>query len=641
MQRRMCLRPNSKEEPPMTLFAMISILSAGAVAALAADGFIDHGVAAAVAESRGVVATQDADGAGLVVACSLDHSPRGWLLVINVDTGATEQVYYPEGVPNSPPFASLMSSNGRFYTGAGRVLLEFDPATREWLFTGVPQAQAQVFVDRALADGPDGLIWGGTYPNAHLFSFNPETKEMIDYGQMDPQEDYFSFLAFDDHGWVYCGFGTARCNIVAFHPATGERRQLVPDAERKRGTSQVYRGVDGQVYGHAVGPWYRIADGVATPIERAEIGAQAPTGTINWPTRTGVFPDGRRLVSFNLPERWLEVRQADGEEVTRVEFDYESEGAAISSLVAGPDGRVYGSTNHPMHFFRYDPAEDELADLGPVPRVGGGNFCAMASQGPYIAAPAYSGGWFYLFDTRKPFTGGEGDDPNPRILAQYKDDIARPRAALAHPDGKHVIMAGFMGYGLRGGGVALHNLETDEGTLLTHEQVIPDQSTITLKAFGDGNLVGGTSIHTPGGGHPTAKEGVLYLMDWETRAVTFQTVPVEGAAEVFSVEVGPDGKVYGLASGSRFFVFDPETRQVVHREDWSQYGGLPRPALQRGPDDRIYAILTRAIVRIEPGTFAHEVIAAPPRNISAGLAILGGRLYFASASRLWSRDLGL
>ena len=78
-------------------------------------------------------------------------------------------------------------------------------------------------------------------------------------------------------------------------------------------------------------------------------------------------------------------------------------------------------------------------------------------------------------------------------------------------------MAGFMGYGMTGGGVGIVSLKTGKKKLLTHQQVIPFHSTHTLKALPSGDLVGGTSVLTPGGGHAKDKEGVLYIMDWKTK----------------------------------------------------------------------------------------------------------------------------
>ena len=188
------------------------------------DPFIDHGVGSAVAESRGFVAAQHAEGNPLLIALSLDRSPRGWILLIDPLSGATEQFYYPESVPNSAPFASLMSTNGRFYTFAGKVLLEFDPATRAWLFNGIPAPSEGCVTGSAVIDAPDGKIFAGTYPNCHLVSYDPATQEMRDYGQLDEAEHYVSYLATDDTGWIYAGIGTARQNVVAFNPQTGEPR---------------------------------------------------------------------------------------------------------------------------------------------------------------------------------------------------------------------------------------------------------------------------------------------------------------------------------------------------------------------------------------------------------------------------------
>ena len=614
------------------------------------SAFIDHGVGAAVAESRGVVATEDAGGRSLVIALSLDLSPEGSILVTDIDAGTTEQYYYPEGVPNSPPYASLMSENGRFYTFAGSVLLEFSLESREWSFHGVPAADEMCYTGSAMADGPDGRIYGCGHPNCHLVSFDPETKEMTDHGQMDPEEHYPTCLEADPSGWLYLGIGTARCNIVAYNPATGERRQIIDEEERELGTGYVYLGEDDKCYGRACGKWYRMSGGEAEVIAENEAVPAVATGAIAYSTMvsggdecqaTGrTFTDGRQLRQYNMPDRWLDVEDKDGD-VERIEFEYDSGGSAITSLIAAPDGMVYASTCHPLHFVAYNAKIDVLEDWGPIERLGGGNFCAMALQGKYWAGAAYCGGFLYLYDTTQPWNGETGDAPNPRLVAQYEGDIERPRTMLAHPDGMHVLVGGFMGYGMTGGGIALYNVETGASTLLTHRQVIPDQSTITLKALPNGDVVGGTSVTTPGGGHAAASEGVLYVMDWEATQVVFQTVPVPGAEEVFSIEVGPDGLVYGAASGAQFFVFDPTSREIVHREDMAHYGDMPREVLVGGPDGNLYAIFTEAIVRIEPTTFAHERLAEPPERVTAGVSIYGGRLYYACGSHLWSCGLGI
>ena len=130
-------------------------------------------------------------------------------------------------------------------------------------------------------------------------------------------------------------------------------------------------------------------------------------------------------------------------------------------------------------------------------------------------------------------------------------------------------------------------------------------------------------------------------MDWETRDVVFRTVPVAGASEVWALAIGPDGMVYGLASGSRLFVFDPAKREIVHQADLSEYGGMPRHLvlLPDGSTSSVYALLSKAILRIKPETYEIEKVADTPVGVGAGGAVMGGRLYFASGSHVWSYNL--
>jgi len=620
------------------MLAVASLLLLGASVMAQNTGFTDHGICAAVAESRGVVATQTASGKNLVIACATDRSVEGYILVTDVDSGETRQVFYPKGVVNSDPFASLMSRNGRFYTAAGPTFLEYDPEAERWLFGKVVNPNAGCYVGAAIADGPDDLIWAGTYPDCRLHSYDPETQDTVDYGRLDEAEHYFNSLVFDSAGWAYAGIGTARLNIVAFNPRTRERKQMVDESERTLGTGSVYTGVDGKVYGLAGKQWYRLFAGEREAIPGSEKAAAAPNGSLGWGKSADKLPDGRQI-RYNLPDAWLEVQDPQAGTTRRLPIEYKGGGVALTSLVAGPDDRVYASTCHPMHLAVYDPGSGKLEDWGPVNRVGGGNFCHMSSQGEYLVAASYSHGIFHLYDTTRPFNGGYGKDPNPREVAQWSRDICRPRATLAHPDGHSVLMAGYAGYGLVGGGLGSYDLKTETATLLTHEDLIPNHSTVALAVLRDGTVVGGTTVGAPGGGHVVATEGVLYLLDWETRKVVFQTCPVPGASTIVALQATPGGQVYGLASGSVLFVFDPGTREVIHTEKLEQWGGVPRDSLLLDQKGGVYAQLSRAILRFDPQTFEPSVVATPPVTIQVGGPLLGGRIYFGSSSHLWSYAL--
>jgi hypothetical protein len=331
----------------------------------------------------------------------------------------------------------------------------------------------------------------------------------------------------------------------------------------------------------------------------------------------------------------MQIEDPETGETRRIEFDYESVGGmGFTSLARGPDGMVYGSTCHPMRFVRFDPATSEMADLGGHPGIG--NYCAMAAAGEKLAQASYSSGILHLYDPTRPYTGGQGEEPNPRELHRWPDAICRPRACVAHPDGRHLLMAGFAGYGLTGGGIGVYDLRTDEASLLANENLIPGQSTFALKVLPDGDLVGSTDISAPGGGHVTAEEAVVYVLDWQTREVTFQTVPVPGAGHTRHVALGPHGRVWGLAQGGVLFALDLDTGEVIFSEDFSGYEAERHLFEHEG---QIYACFHTAIVRIDPGSFDYEMIAQPPTHLKVGGPVIDGRLYYTSQSHLWSFQL--
>lgn len=633
--------------------SLVLLFSAGALAqgnAQSTGSFINHGVAAAVSESRGMIATEDSDGNRLLLALAMDRlasasgALRTSLLVIDAATGKTEQFWYPqEGVANGAAYALMKASTGRFYTTFGSHFVEFDVDARQWRFTG------SAGTAMSFAEGPDGTIYFATYPTSTLFSYNPTTKTLTNHGRLDMQEQYPSFLAVDEDGWVYAGIGTARSNLVALNPKTGERRQLVEEAERRTGSGTVYVGIDGKVYGRGFpgGPTFLLSGGTATS-SLAMLEAEG-VGGIGWGSMLRRFPSGGRVIEFNLPgkQAWLSNPDGTTYEIT---FDYVSDGTEITSLVAGPDGKIYGSTSHPMHFISFDPLKQTLHDLGHIEHIGGGNFPGMASQGRWVVGGAYSKGSLYAFDTTQPVEHSSiPSRSNPRMLAEYSGPISRPRVVHAYPDGKTVIMGGFAGYGLVGGGLAVYDLEERRGRLIPNNRFLPGHSAMTLRTLPTGEVIGGTSVEAPGGGHPTASVAKLFILDLQTDSVVFEMEPlpdrtvfgtarVPGEREIRSIEVTDEGLVYGLSASAQFFVFDPDSREIIYRANVGTWGTPVRTdqSFIKAPNGDVYAVMSKGILRIDPEDFSFELIATPPTTITAGTALVDGVLYYGSGPHLWS-----
>jgi streptogramin lyase len=153
------------------------------------------------------------------------------------------------------------------------------------------------------------------------------------------------------------------------------------------------------------------------------------------------------------------------------------------------------------------------------------------------------------------------------------------------------------------------------------------------------DLVAGTSVECPGGANPIQTEAELLRIDWASRSLAFHTVPVPGSRDIVSLLTAPSNLVYGLASPSTFFVFDPEQEEISHVQDWSAHGVAPRHALQRSPAGEVYALMSQAIVRIDPVSFDAEVVDVPPEPVTAGGALVNDTFVYASNSHVWTYGL--
>jgi hypothetical protein len=263
---------------------------------------------------------------------------------------------------------------------------------------------------------------------------------------------------------------------------------------------------------------------------------------------------------------------------------------------------------------------------------------------------------FWLIDTARPLTmppvpsifgrrivfekPEKGAEDNPRELGRFNPNVNMPRNALAHPDGKHIMISGQPGYGYVGGGLIIYNLETKETTALTHEDLLPGYSTMAIAALPNGHLLCGTS---PRGGHGTTAvhdRAALYVLDWRTKKVVWRSEPLQQMESMQSMIAGPDGLYYCVGGGGEFLVFNGQTRKTVHAASLSNYGGhTTNQAIVLGPDKKIYLGLTKALLRITPGSFGVEKLVEPPGGIQAGMGVIGGRVYFGSRSHLMSIGL--
>lgn len=608
------------------------------------EGCVDHGIAAPVGMSAwgGTVAAQDGDGNRLVFIKLWAGGGSSYLFV-DARTGETEQI--SPGIGGLGAYSVILCpETNRVYDTMGQWFLEIDVATREVRRIGeIPGGMSL-----AWTIDPEGVVYAGIYPSATVVTYDPRAGRFTDHGALNAEDwpQYLRPLALDAEGWVYGGIGQTAAQVVGLNPATGERRAYIPPESRQRGQGNVYLGVDGKVYANAPGwSWHALSGGEATPLEEGQQpAAHAPHSPLPRPANT--FPDGSRYTTVDVHNRTMSILDAGAETPREVHFDYDSPGVGIYSMVAGPDGKVYGATGLPLRIWRFYPETGDMDNWGLGNHRGHVN--QFVPQGGKLYGAVYSSGSLIELDPNLPVHDAPiRASTNPRELhapPEARDMYGRPHAMLAHPDGEHVIIGGNAARVLAGGGMLIYNVQTGDNVILSREQLVEDQGVHALAALPDGDLIVGTTISAATGGTATATAALLYRLSWETKEVTERWVMEPPTASIRDIVVAHDGLVYGLAAGNRFFVFDPGSGEFIHDEQVTEYGALtggqaPR-TMALGPDGEIYALFRDAIARIEPGTFEYREILRPGVPITTGITVQRNRLYFASGPRLYSYDLG-
>lgn len=629
------------ELPLLLTLALLLLISGAALGATTdlGNGFADHGVATPVSNHRGTVATKDGDGRDVVLTWIMDHRGVYALLMIDAETGKAEQFAIPFNWAGDSPFASVLSSKNRFYSHYGTHFVEFDPVQRKFTFfqKTVPN------MAMSMTEDDNGVIWSATYPSSGVASYNPATGAFRDYGHLYKQNwaQYPRSIVADDTGWIYFGIGSTSGQIISLDPVSGTATPLIPEGERVQGSATVYRDVNGKVYGHdggQPGKWMELYKGQRTDLAQPPTVKKKPIIEGSQGLFHRNFPSGKVLVEMDLLDRELIVEDPKTKERKTVKFEYTSEGAHIMGVCAAPNDTMCGGSAFPMNYFGYNPDTDSWERNNGLCQ-----WNTVTRQGDRFYVGGYGHGILLEWDPTKPWVvPAKGKaDTNPLYVADTHPDINRPHDLLAYPDGKTIILAGTPGYGYTGGGLYIWDRETRQGTLLAHKQLLPELSTMSLAPLPDGKLLGGCTVAAGTGGEVKAKQAELYILDLATKQIEWHEPVFPGVQNYTDLCAAPEGLIYGVADGVRFFVFDPKTRKVVFEQNTTNTlggtsGGQGPRVFVVAPDKTVYMLLGKSIATVTPGTFVITEVAKTPVPIAVGGSYLKGRIYFAGGSHLYS-----
>ena len=591
-----------------------------------AAGFVDHGIPTPVAQTRGVVSTVDQSGQDVILTWLQDWRGGYAILMVNAETGASQQFDVPFKPDGDEPSAIYLSSKNRLYTLFNSQFVEFDVASKRFTFHGKVDGKTAM----SLTEDKDGRIWAATYPNNQLVSFNPQNSSLQNHGQLAKESwtQYPRSIAVDAHGWVYVGSGLAASQIYAYNIQSHATQALLSSSQRVSGTAVVTQSQSNVVYARNGRQQFMLTNGKASGLSA---GAQVAESNLKGGAQNLVdreFPSGRRLVSVDMHDRTLVTRDASGQQKT-VKFNYTTQGAALTFVCATGDNKVCGGTRFPMHTFYYN-AGDNKFDSKQLPRQPN----VMAALGSRLYVAAYPDG--KLFQESE-----NGKNEFSEVLNAYPS-INRPHAMLIMGGGSQIALAGTPEYGTTGGGMMFWNRSSGQKSRIDHWHLVPNHSVQAMVELSNGMLLGGTTVAPGTGGVTKATDSSeLFLMDANTHEVRWRGAPVPGAKTITDLMVGTDGLVYGLADSVDLFVFNPNNRQVVSVNRFSKdlgpsvYAQGTR-AFVKGADGSIYVLLYNGIGKVD--TKAHTVtrVVSSPVRITVGGAAANGRIYFGSNNHLYS-----
>ena len=591
-----------------------------------AAGFVDHGIPTPVAQTRGVVSTVDQSGQDVILTWLQDWRGGYAILMVNAETGASQQFDVPFKPDGDEPSAIYLSSKNRLYTLFNSQFVEFDVASKRFTFHGKVNGKTAM----SLTEDKDGRIWAATYPNNQLVSFNPQNSSLQNHGQLAKESwtQYPRSIAVDAHGWVYVGSGLAASQIYAYNIQSHATQALLSSSQRVSGTAVVTQSQSNVVYARNGRQQFMLTNGKASGLSA---GAQVAESNLKGGAQNLVdreFPSGRRLVSVDMHDRTLVTRDASGQQKT-VKFNYTTQGAALTFVCATGDNKVCGGTRFPMHTFYYN-AGDNKFDSKQLPRQPN----VMAALGSRLYVAAYPDG--KLFQESE-----NGKNEFSEVLNAYPS-INRPHAMLIMGAGSQIALAGTPEYGTTGGGMMFWNRSSGQKSRIDHWHLVPNHSVQAMVELSNGMLLGGTTVAPGTGGVTKATDSSeLFLMDANTHEVRWRGAPVPGAKTITDLMVGTDGLVYGLADSVDLFVFNPNNRQVVSVNRFSKdlgpsvYAQGTR-AFVKGADGSIYVLLYNGIGKVDAKAHTVSRVVSSPVRITVGGAAANGRIYFGSNNHLYS-----
>lgn len=656
--------------------AALSLAVAGAVSATAdsdaatgADGEADEAVGASLGLSAEVtdhgvvgaeVSTSIAAVGTLPDGRNVQYLPSAGepasLSVVDIDTG--ELVAWHEIGPKSLAGAVEVLEDGSAYfalrDGGGVILYHWDPVTDE--VEMILENPAGESVIRGL-QMEDGILYGSTYPRSKVFSYDPETGEVRDYGAVTSDDIYADGFAVHD-GVAYVGTGMEVGRALTVDLDSGDITELDIPAEYDDVLTRFYS-------------FQQVGDLIAMAFSPSATGDFEGMNTLFWDTTAGEWTceggiptwlslnspytdqtlDGRmyykaegEIWEFDSSDcsvtdtGWIDTDLADtgDHRALNVQTIGEGEDAQYALIGLNRDGSFWSFalesggheffpsevpapplTAHSLHI-----ADDERVYMGTYNGPGTlGRFDIANGEMEQIDGPSQADSWLTFGDDL--LVGSYGNavlhsgDPNAewdwnvnpaeqfRLIEGYQQDRIVDQAT----DGQTVALATVSDYGIRGGALTLTDM--GEGRQ-TYRDLVEAQSTASVTFGADGLVYAGTSIQGGLSSENSPLDAHFVTFDPEAGEVVDATVPIEGNRVVAGL-VAVGESIWGVTNSAHLFEYDTDAGQVVEVHELGTAAsaspwGLASTVQAHPTDPLLYGISGTDVFAFDPDTGQSQIL---------------------------------
>jgi streptogramin lyase len=165
------------------------------------------------------------DGRDVVYAVPAGENAR--LNVVDLHTRQLLQAIPLQGAAGA--WAIVVASDGSVYVGTypNAHLYHYNPGTSTVTDLGQPIPGESVIY--GLTADQNGNVYAGTYPTAHAFKYDAASGQVTDYGSLDPVQQYARATVYDpDHNALFVGISTPNARLLRIDLATSAVQDITP-----------------------------------------------------------------------------------------------------------------------------------------------------------------------------------------------------------------------------------------------------------------------------------------------------------------------------------------------------------------------------------------------------------------------------